>query len=96
MSLFSVLFCVSGIMNGNETGILSDVLGASLDLCVTIVYRLNFYLGSPLIKFFFLVIIEVLIVFINGHEIWCFMPPLLLGRARLSLVVHLPQKDVCR
>ena len=41
LSLSSVLFCVSEITTGNETGSPSDVLGDSLDLCGTIIARSN-------------------------------------------------------
>ena len=41
---------------------------------------------SPLTKELFLVTIEYLIVFRNGHEKWCYMPPLLIEKRRLSPV----------
>ena len=41
MPLSSVLFCVYGIVTGNENISPSDVLGAFLDICVTIVSSLN-------------------------------------------------------
>ena len=35
------MFFVSGIVTGNETDILSYVLGASLDICVSIISIFN-------------------------------------------------------
>ena len=54
--------------NGNETGSPSDVLGASLAICGTIISSLNCYNRIPLTKALFLVMIEALIFFRNGHE----------------------------
>ena len=50
LPMFSVLFCVSWIVTGNKTGISSDILGAYLDLCGTIISRLNSCTRSPLNK----------------------------------------------
>ena len=66
--LYLVLFCVSWIATDNETGSPSDVLGASLALCGTIIYILNFYPRSLLTKALFFFIIEALIVCRNGNE----------------------------
>ena len=68
LPLSSVLFCVSGIVTGNETVSPSDCLGASLDIFQTIISRLNCSPMIPLTKAFLLVIIEVLVVCSNGHE----------------------------
>ena len=68
LPLTSVLFCVSGITIGNETGIPSDVLGASLDLCGTIISSLNCSTRLQLTNVLFSAIIEALIVCRNGHE----------------------------
>ena len=68
MPLTSVLFCVYGITTGNESVSPSGVWGASLSLCGTIIFRLNFYPRSPLIKLLFLVIIGTLFFCRNGHE----------------------------
>ena len=66
--LSSVLFLASGIATGNETVSPSDVLGASLDLCGTIISSFNFSHSSPLTKALLSAIIEALIFFRNGHE----------------------------
>ena len=63
--MFSVFHCID---TGTETGSPSDVLGASLDLCGTIISSINCSPRNPLTKTFFLVVIEALIVWINGHE----------------------------
>ena len=55
-------------MTGSETDITSDDLGASLDICGTITYILNWYPRSPLTKALLTVIIEAFIVFRNDHE----------------------------
>ena len=68
LSLTSMLFCVSGITTGNETVSFSDVLGAYLDICGTIISSLNCYPRSLLNKVLVLVIIEVLIICSNGYE----------------------------
>ena len=68
MILTSMLFCAFGIANGNEIGSPSYVFGASLDLCGTIIYRLNLSPRIPLTKALLSVIIEALIVFSNGYE----------------------------
>ena len=61
LPMASVLFCISGIMTGNEHGSNFDVLVASLSFCVTIIPSLNWSPRSPLAKVLFLVIIEYLI-----------------------------------
>ena len=66
--ILSVLFSVTGIATGNETGIHSDVLGDPLALCGSIIYILNCSTRSSLTKALFLVIIEDLMFFLNGHE----------------------------
>ena len=67
--LFLILFsCFPWIENGNETESPYGILGASLDLCRTIISSLNFSPRSLLIKAFLLLLIEALIVFRNGHE----------------------------
>ena len=76
-----------------ETGSLSVFLGASFDLFVTIIYRLNFSPRIPLTKVSFLVIIEGLIFCRKAMKIWCCMK-FLLGRGKLSPVVHLPYRNV--
>ena len=63
-----MLSCFPWIETGNATGRPSDVLVDSLDLCGTIISRLNFSPSSLLTKEFFLVIIEALTVCRNGHE----------------------------
>ena len=63
-----MLSCVYWISAGNETGIPSDILGAYLDLCETIIYRLNFSPMIPLMKSLLLVIIKDLTVCSNDHE----------------------------
>ena len=66
--LLSFMFsCFSLIENDKKTGSLSDVLGSSLDLCWTIISSLNCYPRRPLTKALFLVMIEALIVCMNGH-----------------------------
>ena len=56
-------------MTGSETGSPYDVLGASLDIFVTIISILNCSSIIPLTKdLLLLVIIEALIVCSNGHE----------------------------
>ena len=96
LSLSSILFCVCGIVTGNETGFPSISLIASLDLCGTIISRLNFPPRSPLTKSLSLVIIYALIVCRNVREKWCCIPPLLQGQGILFPVFHLPQKGFCR
>ena len=54
--------CFHWIKNGNETGSLSDVFGASLALFGTIISSLNFSPRSTLTKELLLVMIEALIV----------------------------------
>ena len=68
LPLHSVWIFVSRIATGNETGSTSDIFVASPDLCETIVSRFNCSPRIPLTKAFFLVIIETLIVYRNGHE----------------------------
>ena len=67
-TLSFVLSCAYWIANGNLTVSNSDVLGASLAICGTIIYILNCSPSSALTKKFFSVIIEALIVCRNGHE----------------------------
>ena len=57
--MFSFFPCID---TGNETRSSSDVLGASLALCVTIISSLNCYPRSPLTREFFSVIVESLII----------------------------------
>ena len=57
LPLSCVLFFVSGIETGNETGSTYDVLGASLDICGTIITSLNWSTRSKLTKELFKVII---------------------------------------
>ena len=68
LPLSSVLFCVSGIVAGNETGTPSDVFGACLSLFGTIVFSLNCYPRIPLTKVLFWVITEFLVFCSNVHE----------------------------
>ena len=68
LPLFSIIFCVSGITTGNETSSPSDVLGASLALCGTIISILNCYPMISITKALFSVIIETLIFYGNGQE----------------------------
>ena len=67
LPLSFVLFCVSGIATGNETGSPSDFLVDYLDFFGTIIYIFNLSLRGPLTKALFLVTIEALIVFIKFH-----------------------------
>ena len=53
MPLSYMLFCVSWIMTGNETGSPIDFLGAYLDICGTITSSLNYSPRSPLNKSYF-------------------------------------------
>ena len=66
--LSSMLSCFTWTKTGNETGSPYNVLGDFLDLCETIIPTLNCYPRSPLTKTLFLVMIEALIVFRNGHK----------------------------
>ena len=66
IALSSMLFYA--IAPGNETGINSDVLGASLFLCGTIISSLNCYPRSPLTKTLFSFIIGFIFVCRDGHE----------------------------
>ena len=59
--LFSVSDISSVIETDNETGIISDILGAYLDIYGSIIYRLIFSPRIPLLKVLLLVIIEDLI-----------------------------------
>ena len=68
LPLSYMLFCVSRIVTGKKTGSSSDILGACLVICGTIISRLNCYPRTPLTKALFLVIIEAWIVHSNGHE----------------------------
>ena len=68
LPLTSVLFCVSRVVTGNDTGSPSDVLGDYLALYVTIVSILNCSPRSTLTKAFYLVIIEDLIFCKNCHK----------------------------
>ena len=68
LTLYLMLSFVSWVVTGNETGSPSGVLIASLDLRGTIISNLNCSHRSQLTKELFLVIIESLIVFNNGHE----------------------------
>ena len=68
LPLTSVLFCVSDIANGNETGSPYAFLGDSLDLRGTIIYRSNFSPMSPLTKALLLFIIGELFVFRKSHK----------------------------
>ena len=68
LPLSSLLYFLSCISTHNKTGDPSGVLGASLALCITIIYILNCVPGSPINKALFLVIIISLIVFRNCHE----------------------------
>ena len=63
-----MLFCVSTITTSNKTGSPSGILGDFLDICGTIISRLNFSPRSPLTKALLLVIIKALIIFRDGHE----------------------------
>ena len=68
LPLSYVLFCVSGIVTGNQNRSPYDVLGSSLDVCGTNISRLNFSPMSPLIKSFLFAIHEALIFFRKVHE----------------------------
>ena len=57
LSLPSVLFFFSKVVNVDEIGIPSDVLGASLSLCGAILFKLNYSTISLLTKALFSVII---------------------------------------
>ena len=63
-----MLYCFTWTETGNETGSTSDVLGAYLDICGTIISNLNLSPRSTLTKVLFLVMIEALIVCSNDHE----------------------------
>ena len=52
-----VLFFVSGVANGTETGSTYYILSASLDICVNIISILNCAPRIPLTKALFFVII---------------------------------------
>ena len=60
--------CFTWIETGNENGSPSDVLGVYLDLCGTIIYRLNWNTRSPVTKALLLVMIEYLVVCRDVHE----------------------------
>ena len=64
----SMVFCVSVIVTGNDTGSPSDVLGDSLSLYGTTTSSLNFSPRISLTNVLYLVIIEALIVCSNLHE----------------------------
>ena len=68
LTLSSTFYCFHWIETGNESGIPSDVLSASLALCWNIISILNFYPRIPLTKTFSSVMIEALIFCRNGHE----------------------------
>ena len=68
LPLASVLFCVSWITTGNESGGPSDVFGDSLDICGIIIYSMKLSPRSPLTKVLFYVITRALIVCRNGHQ----------------------------
>ena len=68
LPLTSVLFFVSGIVTLNETGNPSGDLVTSLDLCGTIISRLNCYPRITLNKELFSVIIEALFFCRKVHE----------------------------
>ena len=63
-----MLFCVFGIVTGNETGSPYDVLGDPLALRWTTISSLNCYHSIPLTKALLSVIIKVLIVCSNSHK----------------------------
>ena len=67
LPLSLMISCFTYIETLNETVSPSDVLGASLALCVTIISSLNFSPRIPLTKALLLVTIEALIVCSNGH-----------------------------
>ena len=56
------------IATGNETGIHSDILGDSLDICGTIISSLTWSPRSPRTKELLSVIIQYLIVYRNWHD----------------------------
>ena len=68
LPLYFMLSSFTWIKTGNGTGGPSDVLVASLALCVTIIYILNCSPSSTLTKALLLVNIEDLIVYRNGHR----------------------------
>ena len=68
MTLYFILSCSNWIETGNETGSPYAFFGGSLDICVIIIYSLNFSPRIPLTKELFSVMIEALIFCRNGHR----------------------------